>query len=189
MNRVVAVLMEAKLTSHKNFNYALGQVCSNSCDWRGVSFPSPLQLLGYYVKFASDEGDPPLCAVVSEQSMQFLCFPYTQSEAPHPVVDCVVCPKIPLFHGTERKSIEVNMTPTHLACSALQWFEKEHCEVAKQEMKEKKDKLGLWKRAVTTAEGTWQTRGWHSKSATFTIRNYLRTWSSPVLPPSLPKGQ
>jgi hypothetical protein len=41
--------------------------------------------------------------------MQFLCFPYTQSEAPHPVVDSVVCPKIPLFHETERKSIEVNM--------------------------------------------------------------------------------
>ena len=31
--------------------------------------------------------------------------------------------------------------------------------------------LGSWKRAVTTADGTWQTRGWHSKNATFTIRN------------------
>ena len=40
-------------------------------------------------------------------------------------------------------------------------------------MKEKNDKLGSWKRAVTTADGTWQTRGWHSKNATFTIRNYL----------------
>ena len=45
------------------------------------------------------------------------------------------------------------------------------CEV---EMKEKNDgDLGSWKRAVTTADGTWQTRGWHSKNATFTIRNYL----------------
>ena len=33
--------------------------------------------------------------------------------------------------------------------------------------------LGSWKRAVTTADGTWQTRGWHSKNATFTIRNYF----------------
>ena len=34
------------------------------------------------------------------------------------------------------------------------------CEVAKREMKEKNDgDLGLWKRAVTTADGTWQTRG------------------------------
>ena len=47
------------------------------------------------------------------------------------------------------------------------------CEVAKREMKEKNDgDLGSWKRAVTTAsDGTWQTRGWHSKNATFTIRN------------------
>ena len=50
----------------------------------------------------------------------------------------------------------------------------EVCEVAKQEMKEKgEEELGSWKHAVTTADGTWQTRGWHSKNATFTIRNYL----------------
>ena len=48
------------------------------------------------------------------------------------------------------------------------------CETAKQEMKDKKeDELGSWQRAVTVADGTWQTRGWHSKNATFTIRNYL----------------
>ena len=53
------------------------------------------------------------------------------------------------------------------------------CEV---EMKEKNDGDHSWKRAVTTADGTWQTRGWHSKNATFTI-------STPVLPPPLPEGQ
>ena len=38
-------------------------------------------------------------------------------------------------------------------------------------MKGKNDgDLGSWKRAVTTADGTWQTMGWHSKNATFTIR-------------------
>ena len=48
----------------------------------------------------------------------------------------------------------------------------EVCEIAKQEMKEKhEDELGSWKHAVTTADGTWQTRGWHSKNATFTILN------------------
>ena len=42
------------------------------------------------------------------------------------------------------------------------------CEVAKREMKEKNDgDLGSWKRAVTTADGTWQTRGWHSNSKSF----------------------
>ena len=35
------------------------------------------------------------------------------------------------------------------------------------------DKIRLDKRAVTTADGTWKTRGWHSKNATFSIRNYL----------------
>ena len=50
----------------------------------------------------------------------------------------------------------------------------EMCETAKQEMKDKKEhELGSWKCAVTVADGTWQTRGWHSKNATFTIRNYL----------------
>ena len=48
------------------------------------------------------------------------------------------------------------------------------CEVAKREMKKKSDSdLGSWKRAVTMADGTWQTRGWHSKNTTFTIRNYF----------------
>ena len=49
----------------------------------------------------------------------------------------------------------------------------EMCETAKDEMKKLDDgQLGSWKQAVTTADGTWQTRGWHSKNATFTIRNY-----------------
>ena len=48
--------------------------------------------------------------------------------------------------------------------------------VAKREMKEKNDgDLGSWKRAVTTADGTWQTRGWHSKNATF---SYTTTTSA-----------
>ena len=50
----------------------------------------------------------------------------------------------------------------------------EVCEIAKQEMKDKRDdELGSWKRAVTTADATWQTRGWHSKNASFSMRNYL----------------
>lgn len=33
--------------------------------------------------------------------------------------------------------------------------------------------LGSWSRAVTSADGTWMTRGYHSKNATFSMRNYL----------------
>ena len=48
------------------------------------------------------------------------------------------------------------------------------CEIAKKDMKAKNDhELGSWKRAVTTADGAWHTRGWQSKNATFSIRNYL----------------
>ena len=48
------------------------------------------------------------------------------------------------------------------------------CESANKDMKAKSDhELGSWKRAVTTADGAWQTRGWFSKNATFSIRNYF----------------
>ena len=45
---VVAVLMDvmdAKLTSHRKFRRALGQVCSNSLGWEGVSFLLPCSSL------------------------------------------------------------------------------------------------------------------------------------------------
>ena len=46
------------------------------------------------------------------------------------------------------------------------------CKNANKDMKAIPDiGLGSWKRAVTTADGTWQTRGWPSKSATFTYLN------------------
>jgi hypothetical protein len=45
----------------------------------------------------------------------------------------------------------------------------EMCEMARGEMRTMpQEELGSWKRAVTTVDGTWQ-----SKNATFTIRNYM----------------
>ena len=54
------------------------------------------------MKFASDEGDPPLCAIVSEKTVQLLVFPYSAADTapgarPVPVVDCVVLPELPLL--------------------------------------------------------------------------------------------
>ena len=47
------------------------------------------------------------------------------------------------------------------------------CEEAKTEMKNMDQReLGSWSRAVTSADGTWMTRGFHSKNFTFSIRNY-----------------
>ena len=49
----------------------------------------------------------------------------------------------------------------------------EMCEREKQRMKRMDPMmLGSWKKAVTCADGTWMTRGFHSKNATFSIRNY-----------------
>ena len=48
------------------------------------------------------------------------------------------------------------------------------CEEAKNDMKATdQTQLGSWSRAVTSADGTWMTRGYHSKNATFSIRDYL----------------
>ena len=43
--------------------------------------------------------------------------------------------------------------------------------MSKEMKKLEEGKLGSWKQAVTV--GTWQTRGWHSKNATFSIGNYF----------------
>ena len=32
--------------------------------------------------------------------------------------------------------------------------------------------MGSWKKAVTTADGEWQTRGYHSKNFTFSVRDF-----------------
>lgn len=48
------------------------------------------------------------------------------------------------------------------------------CEAAKNDMKAvDQTQLGSWSRAVTSADGTWMTRGYHSKNATFSIHDYL----------------
>ena len=47
------------------------------------------------------------------------------------------------------------------------------CDDAKDDMRcMDQSELGSWSRAVTSADGTWMTRGHHSKNATFSIRNY-----------------
>ena len=73
-----------------------------------------------------------------------------------------------LSHALGMKTVfENNKTCIHLSKGVLDrmW------EIA---MKAKNDhELGSWKRAVTTADGMWQTMGRHSKTATFSIRNCL----------------
>jgi len=50
----------------------------------------------------------------------------------------------------------------------------EVCELGKEEMKSlPSDKLGSWKRAVTTSDGCWHIRGFFSQNCTVVIRNWL----------------
>ena len=50
----------------------------------------------------------------------------------------------------------------------------EMCEEAKSDMKSMDQaQLGSWSRAVTSADGTWMTRGYNSENATFSMRNYI----------------
>ena len=48
----------------------------------------------------------------------------------------------------------------------------EMCEEAKEEKNMPDSTLGSWKQAVTCADGVQQTRGFHSKNGTFSVRNY-----------------
>ena len=47
------------------------------------------------------------------------------------------------------------------------------CDDAKDDMRYmNQNEFGSWSRAVTSTDGTWMTRGHHSKNATFSIQNY-----------------
>ena len=62
------------------------------------------------------------------------------------------------------------LSTTELMFPIMQEMLDEMCLIGKIE---ESNTLGSWQKAVTTADGTWQTRGYHSKNATFRIRNYF----------------
>jgi hypothetical protein len=117
---VVAVLIEAKMTTHSKFEHALGQVRFQSFCFRHsirVSLvklhSSPLQLLGYYIKFSTDNKNPPLCAVISERGVQIVLFPYVYvgQNSVIPAVDALVLPELPL--------LDVDFPNRYLLCLLL----------------------------------------------------------------------
>lgn len=124
-------------------------MCSkfSSLAWGGPSslLPSPLQLLGYYVKFATDGENPPLCAVLLEKGVQLMCFPYSHRAetegtgvpvaeggevpvggvqfAPQrvvPVVDCLVLPELLLFYTAQTQSTSFPTVNRHLLLTTNQ---------------------------------------------------------------------
>ena len=69
------------------------------------------QLLGYYVKIETDDSRPPLCAVLSEKSMQLVYIPYKKGTECQ-LVDCLVLPELPLVFLAEDKihpSVNLNL--------------------------------------------------------------------------------
>jgi hypothetical protein len=71
------------------------------------------------VKFATDGKKPPLCAVMSEKGMQFVCFPYcTETEKTVASVDCLVLPELPLFFTMNPMN---NMTTT-IDFPGVNWY-------------------------------------------------------------------
>ena len=55
-----------------------------------------MQLIGYYVRLQTDSRVPPVCAVLSEMSLDLVVFPF-QDEHQNEAVDALVLPPIPLF--------------------------------------------------------------------------------------------
>ncbi len=54
-------------------------------------------------------------------------------------------------------------------CPVVKAMVDEQCEEAMKHIDV--TRLGSWNRAVTTADGAWMTRGYHSKNFTFSVRN------------------
>ncbi len=75
--------------------------------------------------------------------------------------------------GIDAVSQPTFMSTIQLLYPTVKQMVDEMCEEAKEDMKSLDPlELGSWQRAVTSADGAWQTRGFHSKNATFSICNY-----------------
>ena len=67
--------------------------------WGGLSSLSlsHLQVIGYYVKFETEDAVPPLCCVLSEKSAQLVCFPFVDANHAD-ALDCLVLPRTEQTH-------------------------------------------------------------------------------------------
>ena len=65
------------------------------------SFVQHLQVLGYFVAYTSESGNPPLVFVVSEKSCKVLLFPFVNIE--NHDVECLLLPDIPVWIETDSR--------------------------------------------------------------------------------------
>jgi len=75
---VVAVLIETKMTHHSKFQHVIAQV------------------LGYFVAYTSEFGNPPLVFVLSEKTCKLLLFPFVNDKE-EDVVECLLLPDIAVW--------------------------------------------------------------------------------------------
>ena len=68
----------------------------------------------------------------------------------------------------------LHFTVIEFACPHVKDILDKACEDAKDNMRGKEnDVLGSWKRAVTTSDGCWLIRGFHSQCASFVIIDFI----------------
>ena len=84
---------------------------------------APFSFAGHWLKFETDQKVPPLCAVLSEQSMQLVCFPFADDWGDH-AIDCLVLPPIPLFlkvNVADSTNVEFVAVNRYLLALILLW--------------------------------------------------------------------
>ena len=92
-DKTMAVLIVTKLSSNTTSELAVAHVSPLFQVWASLAPFSHLQVIGI---FETQRFNPPLCFVLSEESAQLLCFPFTDSSG-NEVIYCLVLPPIPLF--------------------------------------------------------------------------------------------
>ena len=65
------------------------------------------QVLGYFVAYTSEQGNPPLIFVLSEVSCSILLFPF-QDVNGEDIVECLLLPDIPVWVGKENEEVSLN---------------------------------------------------------------------------------
>ena len=124
-DKVMAVLIETKLSFSATFEHTIAQVSPFVSSWGGLSSLSlsHLQVIGYYVKFETEDAVPPLCFVLSENSAQLVCFPFTDDNRCD-AIDCLVLPPISLFlkmQMTDKTNLTFYTVNRYLLALILLW--------------------------------------------------------------------
>ena len=88
-------------------------------------FRSDLQVIGYYVRFVTENEIPPLCLILSEKAAQLVCFPFLNVDNSD-AINCLVLPEIPLFlpvNTSDHSSLTFSVVNRYLLALILVWTE------------------------------------------------------------------